>query len=165
MGSDAKSTLPQAIVSARAAHGIVFKAGHLLNADFFGNGEDSSNLTILTPSANTSMTAFDNPIKSAVAELERLYLLLSHNRVEISQIEYGITVTITVSAGKWGRAYPNNCIATRVTCEAEISGADDLDSALDALEPTERDEATAIQGRIADLIGQANASGDIDNRR
>lgn len=158
MGSDANSSLPAAIIRARSDYGLKFKAGHLLNAEFYGSGEDSANLTILTPSANTSMTAFDNPIKQAVADLERLYLLLSNNNIDIRDINYGIAVSITVSARKWGRNYPDNCIATGVTCRAAISGLASLDA-------TARGLTTDIRGRIVDLIGQANAAGDIDNRR
>lgn len=159
MGSDANSSLPQAITAARAKHGIDFKAGHLLNADFFGDGQDSQNLTILTPSANSSMRGFDNSIKEAVRLLLTLYEALHGLGVDTTPLRYGIRITITVSAAKWGSDYPDNCIANKVKGAAAISGD------LGALTPEQDARIDRIRTAITTLVERANAAGAINNRR
>ncbi|WP_028608950.1 hypothetical protein [Paenibacillus harenae] len=162
MGTDANSSLPKAIVRARQDYpDSHFKAGHLLNADFFGDGKTSANLTILTSSANTSMTAFDNPIKNAVMTLKKLYEGLSSALVDISSINYGIDVSIKVSDEKWGKKYPDNCIAKSVSCRAVLSGNHNLGSY--DLSETQIDIFKGMIKQIEAFVKQANDAGDIDN--
>ena len=68
------------------------------------------------------MQGFDTPIKRAREALYLLYQELAKAYIDIRNLKYGIAITIKVSDDKWGRAYPANCIATSLTCHAEIQG-------------------------------------------
>jgi hypothetical protein len=155
LGTDANPNLPQAIIPARANYPLKnFKAGHLLNADFFGSGQNANNLTILTASANTTMTTFDNNIKNAVAELKKLYTDLYNTGKDISILEFGIEVVVEVSATKWGPNYPDNCITTEVTCSASLDGD----------EPDFTASQQTLHDNIVTYINIANGVSPIDNR-
>lgn len=125
-GSAADPRLPAAIDTARANYpGTNFIAGHLLNRALGGSGEDAKNLTILTSSANGSMKKFDNPIQNAVNPLTALYEKLHASKdpvIDITRLRYGSKVMISVSTEKWGNDYPDNCIANKVHCAAEVVG-------------------------------------------
>ncbi|HEU0048669.1 MAG TPA: hypothetical protein VFQ43_13820, partial [Nitrososphaera sp.] len=159
MGSDANSQLPNAIATARQTYPqAYFKAGHLLNADLGGDGKDPSNLTILTATANSQMTAFDNPVKYALLGLYNLYKELHKDTtLDLSQFNYGIKVEIRVSDEKWGTNYPDNCIAQRIRCFATMEG-----KAPDLLADT---RAATIHQALLDQIQLANDNGIIENTR
>lgn len=162
MGTDADSSLPAAIGSARGKYPEHhFKAGHLVNADFYGTGLFSSNLTILTAAANRNMQSFDNDIKHAVGYLKRLYEALSEEYVDISKLTYGIHISVEVSDEKWGNDYPDNCIAKRVTCVASVYGGVDLTSF--NLSESRQNDLTLYVNLINAFINRANSAGNIDN--
>jgi hypothetical protein len=111
--SDADPKLPKGIVQARKTYPQYdFKAGHMLNARFGGDGKDASNLVILTARANVSCNRFDGDggIGKALNALGRLYALLVSYYVDINKrsgegrtlLQYGIKVEITVSPERWG---------------------------------------------------------------
>lgn len=154
--SDADSKKPGAIIAARQRHNHTFKAGHLLNAIFGGDGKDPKNLTILTSSANGAMRGFDENIKRAVEDLRRLYLSFHDSGIDIKPVRYGIKVDIRVSDDKWGADYPDNCIANWVFCTAAKQGA--------TPRPLTPDEQV-IDQRIDGYILAANNAGTIDNRQ
>jgi hypothetical protein len=113
--SDADPRLPDAIDDARRAYpGAGLKAGHILNAMFYGDGQRSENLTILTTSANTSNTTFDNRIKDAVNGLKKLCETLFNLNVDIGALKPSIEITVTVGKEAWGTDYPDNCIFKKI---------------------------------------------------
>jgi hypothetical protein len=164
--SDANASKPPGIIPARrsypAAH---FKAGHMINACFGGNGDKSNNLTILTGSANTSMTIFDNRVKDAVEALRKLYERFHLAKIEVNKIGVcRIRLRVSVSGNKWGDDPPESYIADDVTVFAEfknsswdrsdeIQDADNVDNHLDAIDD--------LETRIENLLAQA--CGTVDN--
>ncbi|MFI9106577.1 DUF4157 domain-containing protein [Streptomyces fildesensis] len=125
--SDAR--LPPAIDDAREAYpGVSFKAGHLLNECFGGPGKKSKNLTILTASANSAHRAYDEPLKTAVHWLYRVYDGLSHLYLPIDTLRLGVETTISVSAeshGKyaWSKDSPGKYISEFLYCKAKVRGS------------------------------------------
>lgn len=185
MGTDANSKLPSGIEKARGKYKqCFFKAGHLLNADFGGDGKDGRNLTILTATANTFMTSFDNNIKKAVEKLEKLYESvvnnLFSNEYNLAKLKYGIQVTIEVSEEKWGAQIPDSYIAKSVKCKAEITGERSLDNLIQEvtsfakksqnedlvkrIKQTEQ-EIKNIKKNINSYVQKANQRGDITNKK
>ncbi|MCK9485551.1 MAG: hypothetical protein M0R73_02450 [Dehalococcoidia bacterium] len=162
MGSDANASLPAAIRDARAKYPEMnFKAGHLLNADFGGNGDEAANLTILTAQANAAHKGFDNPVKRAVDALRKAYEAMWDDGIDISGEQIGIAVSIQVGGGAWGDDYPDNCIFNELRCTATLVGA-----------PSEEfhDERfkAAFDEAIATAItecGLATASGTVANSK
>lgn len=122
-GTDANSNLPSAIKDARNSYSQTkFIAGHLLNADFGGDGKDAKNLTILTSQANSNHKNFDNPLKQAGAELKKAYEALWNDGIDISKVQIGIEVSVKTGSATWGSAYPDNCIFTELQCSAKLYG-------------------------------------------
>jgi len=173
MGTDADSRLPPAIDDARAAYGIPFIAGHLLNADFGGHGRTSANLTILTPRANSAMKRFDDPVKQAVYYLKDIYELLSRLYVPIDRLQYGIAVKIGVSGPShvWDRRYPGNCISQYITCDARLRRESDVDVYYDRRDPHDRQteavwrDVRRLMAAVRSLVDQANEHDLIDNEQ
>ncbi|MDJ0530389.1 MAG: hypothetical protein PX634_34735 [Microcystis sp. M53600_WE12] len=155
-----------------------------MNADFGGDGKDGRNLTILTATANTFMTSFDNNIKKAVEKLEKLYESvvnnLFSNEYNLAKLKYGIQVTIEVSEEKWGAQIPDSYIAKSVKCKAEITGERSLDNLIQEvtsfakksqnedlvkrIKQTEQ-EIKNIKKNINSYVQKANQRGDITNKK
>lgn len=170
MGSDADPNLPKGIKRAKVKYPYeVFVSGHLLNAEFGGNGKNAKNLTILTSEANANHKNFDNPIKKALDQLKKLYELLSKNFVDISTLNYGIRVSVAASANKWGEKPPDNYLCKELNCSASLVHAIDLDDLTD----TGRDklkagvikEAAEYITKIKNYIRSANRHGKVSNTR
>ena len=160
MGSDADSHRPPAILSARNKYPECnFKAGHLLNADFGGDGTDSRNLTILSARGNSNHKGFDNPVKNALQALLRLYKHLSDSYVNIRDLRYGIEVSIEVSSDKWGDQAPDYFICNYLECSAEVWGNFDPDTLVDVegndLDERKKAEARRIQGQMLTALRRA----------
>lgn len=133
-----------------------FKAGHLLNADLGGDGKDPGNMTILTARANSQMTAFDNNVKYVLAVLHNLYKEM-HQQEDVSTWTYGIEVKISVSAEKWGMAYPDNCIAQSLTATVAPYGQ--------ASAFPNGTRAHTLHQTFLKYINFANANGTISNAK
>lgn len=168
--SAANPSLPGAIRAARRRYPRAsFKAGHLLNGDFGGSGQDARNLTILTARANSTHKRFDNRVKDALKVLWDIYDFLRRKGVNVedqARFNYGIDVQVQTAGGQWGPGYPDNCIANFLNCSAQISGQLGLDAAEQQL-LSANDQAT-LQGWVARLNGylqDANNNGVIDNQR
>ncbi len=164
MGSDADPNLPSGIRRARDCHtSHSFVAGHLLNADFGGPGNNAKNMTILTSKANSAMKNFDNRIKDALEGLQKVYILIADHVDSVSSLKYGININIEVSDDKWGDKPPNNYIANTLSCRATISENIDLESLLPDALPRKKEEIQRVIERINDFVEQANENGAIDN--
>jgi hypothetical protein len=166
MNSDADASLPSAIVAARTHYGIGFKAGHLLNAELGGNGKDPANLTILTPSANSAHRAFDNPIKSALAELFKAYIAMVKMGIDVTELGYGIWVEVATTGEYWGTGFPDSCISTGLVCAVEVEDEPDLDAQMDPGVTDwsrNRDAAAAAMAQVQALVGLAKGVTDIPN--
>lgn len=173
-GTDADSSLPSAITSARSAYNISFKAGHLLNADFGGNGRESANLTILTPRANAIMRGFDDPLKNAMTTLRSAYEDLSRLYLPIGELRYGIKIEVSTSGPDyvWGTDSPAKYISSYIRCSATILGEEKInDWYAGYVAGGEGDHATddlwtSVLGKMAGvqlLVSQANQVDMIDN--
>lgn len=170
MGSDADSDLPKGIKLAREKYPRkVFVSGHLLNAEFGGDGEDAENLTILTSKANANHKSFDNPIKDALDTLKKLYELLAKHFVDISKIEYGVRVSVTTSRDKWGPNAPEKYICNELICKADLVDAIDPEDLKnieeDKLEDKVIMEANRFIRNIKEYIRKANRHGKVSNTR
>ncbi|WP_405616635.1 DUF4157 domain-containing protein [Streptomyces sp. NBC_00076] len=171
MGTDADSRLPAAIDDARDKYNIPFIAGHLLNADFGGDGTAAANLTILTPRANSAHKRFDNPVKVAVGYLKDVYEHLSRLYVPIDRLGYGIAVKVGVSGPSyvWSSKYPGNCISQYLSCEARVMRESQVYDYYDRRDPGDRDAerkwdaVLALMDRITALVEQANDNDLVDN--
>ena len=156
MGTDANPNLPKAIKDARTKYpGKYFKAGHLLNADLGGDGQNAKNLTILTASANTSQQGFDNPVKRAVSQLYKLYSAIydDPSKPSIDGIKCGIKVEVSVSDEKWHATdSPDNSIAESISFKATLTGTGTL--------PT---KPANIYSALENEIKAANDVKSIDN--
>ncbi len=161
MGSDANPRLPPGIGEARNKwpHAY-FKAGHLVNAEFGGAGDDSRNLTILTASANGQMNGFDNPLKNALRALHALYLAGRRAMPEMAQVRYGVKIDVKVSKEKWGEKSPASYIAKEVLCQAEVVGEEQLKLGKGLSDKDLDNKKKAVN----DFVKAANNKGKIDNR-
>lgn len=171
MGSDSVSNRPGGIASARRAYpSLMFISGHLLNAEFGGDGNDSTNVTILTSGANGRHKGFDNPIKRAVENLYAFYSTLSLAYVDIKKVRFGIEVSIGTSDGKWGDSTPGSYICNELHCSARLTGVPRLDTFVDSngdaviLASDEAERARHLIGEIRRQVGMANSAGArVDN--
>ena len=176
-GTDADSSLPRAIKDARRTYDIRFVAGHLLNADFGGDGKDAKNLTILTPGANSSMKAFDNPIKNAMANLYNVYKELSRLYLPIDRLQYGIEIKVSTSGPDhvWdSTSYPAECISSYIHTSAKVLGESTIDRwYTDYVDGGQYDVETNqrwadVQAKMADVrtwVTHANANDMHDNEQ
>lgn len=168
VNSDANASLPPGIIAARVAYPrAYFKAGHMINACFGGNGQKSNNLTILTSSANTAMTAFDNRVKDAVRELYRLFSAFHRAKIAINDIgTCRIRLEVRVSALKWGASAPDKYIANNVYVRASFrNNPDDRSGVIrDTLRSRNShvSDIEDLEDRVNNLVTQAN--GTVSNR-
>lgn len=96
--SDADSSLPSGIRAARNRYPQSYlKAGHLLNAQFGGDGKNANNLTILSATGNSNHKAFDEPIKRALTVLKEAFKTMWEDGINIQTIEIGIEVIVKVN--------------------------------------------------------------------
>ena len=128
----------------------------LLNTDFGGESKDA-NLTIVTLAAQRKLLAFENHVRYALAGLYNLYRELHKDPTQdISELQYGIKLTIQVSDGKWSDiSSPEEYIARTISCEARLMGTRPQ---FKAGSPAER-----IHTNMLISIGRANKIGRIDN--
>lgn len=160
MGSDADSNKPPAIASARETYPeCSFKAGHLLNADFGGDGKMSKNLTILSAKGNSNHKNFDNNVKQALYHLKKLYELLSNAFVDISDIDYGVEVKIQTSFETWGENPPDCYICDHLKCSAKEWGAFSAASLMDVdgddVSDAVKSEADQLKQRVKKCLKRA----------
>ncbi|WP_141316484.1 hypothetical protein [Streptomyces spinoverrucosus] len=161
-GSDSVGDKPQAIQAIKKKYpGTTFISGHLLNADFGGDGKDHKNLTVLTSTGNANHKKFDEPIKKALMQLRTAYQAMNELGIDVKAIRYGIKVDIEVTGKEWGDTYPNNCIFKSLTCKAKVVNDD---KALAELVPHKnREKADAAITAVQHLVDEANANGEIAN--
>lgn len=177
MNSDADRQALPAIVDAEAAYSQGFKAGHLLNAEFGGPGNDPGNLTILTNSANSANRTFDNRIKDAVTgPLEKAYRCINDMGLDASLQTYGIAMTIAIGNSFWSTnpAEVGYLIADTVTWSAQVVGVPtqaNLEAQLTAAYQGQRvgnhqslmDDLTEYIKQVQGFVDTANANGVLDN--
>ncbi|MFD7661524.1 DUF4157 domain-containing protein [Streptomyces sp. NPDC059788] len=169
--TDANSQLPPAIVAARAAYpNERFKAGHLVNASFGGDGQRSANLTILTSRANITMQSFDNRIKQALRHVNNIYEHLSRMSVNITPLMLGIAVSVRPSGEgyTWDNQGPGKYISKFIFCQALVRGAERLGDwiAVELAQNPQDQNWLYVQGQLAQvrgLVDEANLLGMIDN--
>jgi hypothetical protein len=164
----ANSSKPTAIVQARKKYpGSSFKAGHLLNGEFYGDGDDYKNLTILSATGNANHKKFDNRVKDAVRELKKFYELLIREYVDVSAMRYGIEVEIRVSDEKWGKNPPEKFICKRLNCTAKVVNlpkvSDLKDADGDVLSDAAKEAAQKHIDEIKKYVNQAKSNGQIEN--
>lgn len=166
--SDANASLPPGIIAARQAYPrAYFKAGHMINACFGGNGQKSNNLTILTGSANTSMTARDNRVKDALLQLRNLFRAFQTAKIRLEDIgTCRIRLEVKVSNLKWGNNAPESYIANNIFIRARFDNypedRSDLIRDTSHDEDYHLDEINDCQERIENLLAQA--CGTVSNR-
>jgi hypothetical protein len=175
--SDAdRSVIPEILLAEAAYPAHTFKAGHLINAEFGGAGDDADNLTILTTAANSSMRAFDNAIKNCLTTtLTAAYTCMNNVGLDVTTTTYGIQLTIATNGGWWPAApgHPGFLVTTGVTCVAAIVN----EPAIPALEgiltglyganrvPTHPNLMVQLAAMIAQLqvqVAAANAAGVVN---
>jgi hypothetical protein len=126
MGSDANSNLPSAITAVRKRYpASTFYAGHVLNADLGGNGQNAANMTVLISTANSANKNFDNRIKEAVNSLDKAYTLLRLAGIGVNG--YGVRVDVRTEATTWGPDYPDNCVTTGLILQAAVVHEPDVE--------------------------------------
>jgi hypothetical protein len=164
--SDSVAHLPRAIVKARERHGIAFVAGHLLNAEFGGDGTDPLNLTILTPAANGAHKAFDTPVKNAVGALRHVYEAIFAMGIDVRSLTYGIAITVATTGDPWGDDFPDSCITSELTCSAQLVNVPDVAQLLADRYPNEADREETWARQLHDVAGAIDrlevAVGDVD---
>src|SRR2546430_13496957 len=111
-----------------------FYPGHLLNTQFGGPG-DSTNVTVLTASANGQHKRFDNNIVAALGHLKDAYIALNNAGINVLTLGYGLHITLTVSPARWPGPPPNDCISTGLTCTAAVVNPPDVDTLIAAIYP------------------------------
>jgi hypothetical protein len=153
-GSDAQSTIPAAIVDIKGLFpGESFISGHVINAEFGGDGADPGNQTILTTGAN-SQHHFDESVKSAWQKMtkawEEMYRFAQGpaGRKYMNDLrgKWAIQITGTVDAVSWYDRYitdvslashpnmlksdPLDCVTTQVVFTAtEVNAPTEEDMA------------------------------------
>jgi hypothetical protein len=153
--SDANPNKPAAIKAVRKAYpGRSFYAGHLLNSQFGGHGDDAKNLTVLTGTGNGSQKTFDNRVKSAVEALKKAYIEINRLGFPVKDLTYGIRVVAAVSGTWWGDEYPDSCVADGLVCTAEVANEPDLDELLDTAYPDHDIRVTGWQAIKAEAEQQ-----------
>ncbi len=174
--SDADSDLPHAIKDVKRRYpGYGWVAGHVINADFGGDGTLNANMTCLTSSANGTNKAFDEPVKKARKTLHDAYSLMRQCGAQdtfFNEQEYGIKITAELSEDTWSENYPGNCISNSMQLNAEIVGepsGDELRAVMTiARGPSlEKDieQVEAHMDRIRELIQEANDDSLVENEK
>lgn len=170
--SKAKSSALPVIAPANAAYPQYhFKTGHLLNEVFGGAGDDADNLTILTISANGLHDNFDGNIKDAVEQLWKAYIALSKVGIDVTQLGYGIQVSIATTGSYWSddTTVPEYYICTGLVCTAAIVGTPSdalLATAIKVTGYQERlKEARTAMANVLAFVNAANAGGNVPNTR
>lgn len=141
-GTDADPNVPAALPVAKPIFpGEVFKSGHVINAEFGGQGDDPGNQTILTTGAN-SQHHFDEHVKAAWWQMTKAWEELSRFAVDPTgksymtklQKDWAIHVVGVVDDSSWYdkymtdavlqtdptvmAKYPLDCISTKVVFTA-----------------------------------------------
>lgn len=176
--SDAdRSAIPAILAAEAAGYPHTFKAGHLLNAEFGGSGDDPDNLTILTTAANSAQRSFDEAVKLAVqTTLTHAYTVINSMGIDVSTLGYGIQVTITAQPTFWSNVVgnPGYLITDGLTCQAAIVGEPaiaTLEGVLTATYgaarvPNHANLVATLNGHIATLqndVAAANMQGVVNN--
>ncbi|MEU6284971.1 hypothetical protein [Streptomyces sp. NPDC047028] len=133
LGSDADANLPSCIKTVRAHYGGTWVSGHVINADFGGNGKKNFNQTCLTSGANRDHT-FDEATKLAwkglTATVEAMFKEASTpdavKYVEKKATKWLIRVEGRVSEDAWAEDGPGRYVADSVTYTAVQEGTPTL---------------------------------------
>ncbi len=158
--SDANAALPAYIRTARGKYpGSNFKAGHLLNACFGGDGNDAANLTILSATGNSNHKAFDEPVKQAVAKLKQAYHVLWEADIDVTTVGIGIDVSIEVDiAHPWAG---ETAIFSGLKCIASVN--DTVAVLADFQDDRLKDRFLEIMAEIEGICIDATFAGEIAN--
>lgn len=163
-GNRADPDLPGVIRQARVRYAPnQLKAGHLLNAQFGGDGYDANNLTVLSAAGNRNHSRFDNPVIRAVQHLRNAYEILWRAGIDISTVNFGISVSVRVVTDN---TWPGErAIFTALDCDAELHYAGPQLAAIrrDFQDDRLLDDFNARINTIEELCQQATAEGQIAN--
>lgn len=176
MDSDAESTLPTAIGKVREDYpGYGWKAGHVINANFGGDGTNYANMTCLTASANGQQNGFDLPVARARTALHKAYSIMRQCGVKspfFLKQGFGIKVTGKTSDGTWGSHYPGNCISNTLNLRAEVVNAPSADvlrrvMLVPASRNLENDIAEVLKTieAVEAAVHEANSAATVTNER
>jgi len=165
-GTDADPNVPAALPVAKPLFpGEVFISGHIINAEFGGEGNDPGNQTILTSGAN-SQHHFDEHVKAAWYQMTKAWEELSRFAVNSTgnaymtklQKDWAIHVVGVVDNESWydkymtdpvlkldptvKAKYPLDCISTKVVMTAtELNPPSEADIATNLkIEPAKTDQ-------------------------
>ena len=172
-GTDALPNVPQALVDIKTLFpGEKFISGHVLNAEFGGDGSNHANQTVLTSGAN-SQHHFDEHVKSAWIYMTRAWEEMyrfaqdatAKTYMEDLQKDWAIHIEATVDDNSWYPAlkaavtnsYPLDCVTTRVEFTAtEVNGPTEEDIA-DALkiDPAKMDDLARYLSAFREHMSQA----------
>jgi hypothetical protein len=133
LGSDADETLPSCIADVKKAYGDNWVSGHVINADFGGDGQKASNQTCLTTTTNRDHM-FDDTVKRAWARLSNVfreiytYVTTQEAGDYLSDLaqNWALQVEATVRDASWGARYPDSCITTGVDFTVTVVGSPTL---------------------------------------
>jgi hypothetical protein len=176
MDSDAVSTLPPAISDVRRRYPEYgWKAGHVINANFGGDGSDFKNMTCLTASANGQQNGFDGPVARARTALHKAYSIMREcgaDHTFFSEQKFGIMVTGEPSDDTWDADYPGNCISNTLNLRAEVVNPPsraDLRRVMGASRSNnlENDIAAVLEAieTVHEEVREANASEAVTNKK
>ena len=97
MGTDANPKLPRGIEEVRKKFPKeTWIAGHLLNADVGGDGNEPNNMAVLTSSTNALMKSQESALKDGVDYLSKVYEAI-HAAGIFDPKEISISVTVTAT--------------------------------------------------------------------
>jgi hypothetical protein len=144
--------LPNALKDVKAKYPqYAFISGHVINAEFSGDGNDPANQTCLHSSANRDHE-FDDRIKDAWRLLKEAYRVVRKHGVKdenyLKNLGWGIKITGTVDQETWGDNYPENCIATGLTYNAEVVKPQTADTLAVNMAEADEDVKTDLAKRI-----------------
>lgn len=158
--SKADPKLPMGILAARLKYPTkYFKAGHLLNERFGGDGKNYKNLTILTAKANTACNGFDNRIERALDKLKKFYEAVHSAGVETAGLKLGVRVEVKASKAKWGVTPPECYICKHVDFKAWVHNPVNVSALKDKtgqpLSPKDADAAKDLYDEFEEIVGKA----------
>lgn len=126
-GTDSDSSKPPGIAKVRESYpNETFVAGHLLNADFGGDGTDSSNLVVLTSKANSDhKNMFESKVKEAVRQLKNIYEKIHDLHVDFDQSVFDLGISVLVmaeddNANLRGLSQPDCFLFKEISCSAML---------------------------------------------
>ena len=158
--SNANPNLPSYIVAARQKFPNSFlKAGHLLNEQFGGDGQNANNLTILSATGNSNHKKFDEPVKIALMDLRKAYEILWKDGIDPQKINLGIRVSVAVDTDDPWQGETK--IFSSLNCTASLEYDDDLSNFF-----VDQANYTAYRNKVTEIVSKlaaATAAGNISN--